>query len=259
MTLPRLSHRDTPWHPVLRRFAALALLDGAAEEALSAALQKSRTMPPRHELLIEGQEIGEPLILVDGWAARTRMLEDGRRQIMNFTLPGDMIGLCDQVDPIASSTMIALTRITVCPAPDSRLSPALRAAYAMSRALEEGHLLGQITRLGRLSAHERIEDLFLELLERLDLAGLAEGGGFAIPLTQEQLADAVGLTPVHVNRMLQQARQAGALTWRAGILTLRDPRAVRRKVGRRKIRVSAPWPIRRVDAAGSRPTPQDSR
>lgn len=235
---------DQPPNAVLRRFAALTHLDRAAEEALALSLKKPRSIPARHELLVEGQEICETLILVDGWAARTRVLEDGRRQIMNFTLPGDMIGLCEQIDPIASSTTIALTHITVCPAPDRRISPALDRAYATSRALEEAHLLGQITRLGRLSAHERIEDLFLELLERLELAGLAVNGGFALPLTQEQLADAVGLTSVHVNRMLQQARQAGALTLRSGILTLKDPRAVRRKVGRRKIRVSAPWPQR---------------
>jgi CRP-like cAMP-binding protein len=99
-----------------------------------------------------------------------------------------------------------------------------------------------VTRLGRLNAQERIGDLLLELNERLALAGLADPQGFAMPLTQEMLADALGLTPVHVNRMLQLARREGDIEWRPGRVTLTDVAALAQKVGRAPVRVSTSLP-----------------
>lgn len=223
---------------VLRRFRALAPLDPIAIAALQDATERSFPVAMRQELLHEGREIEQPLLLIRGWAARTRCLEDGRRQIINFIVPGDLIGFTGLEKALAPSTVMALTDVVVCAAPDPSRSASLADAYAISRALDESHLLGQVTRLGRLNAHERIQDLLLELLERLELAGLASNGRYSIPLTQETLADALGLTPVHVNRMLQQARQAGQLSWQGGVVILHDPTAIRRKVGRLKVRVS---------------------
>lgn len=235
-----MSARTVPVNPVIRRLGALTALDGAAIAALQEVLERIVLVKMRQELLHEGQEIGRPMLMVRGWAARTRCLEDGRRQIVNFVLPGDLVGFSDLDRPLAPSTVVALTDGAWCHAPDPECSPALSRAYAIGRAIEEAHLLGQITRLGRLSADERIQDLLLELMERLELAGLAQDGRYAIPLTQEMLADALGLTPVHVNRMLQQARQAGELSWHGGEVVLHDPKAIRRKVGRLKVRVSRP-------------------
>ncbi|WP_340267826.1 Crp/Fnr family transcriptional regulator [Sphingobium mellinum] len=235
-----LGARGLASSPVIRRLGALAPLDKQAVHALQHALECSFSVAPRHELLREGQPISRSAVMVSGWAARTRCLEDGRRQIINFVLPGDLVGFTGLGQPLASSTIVAITDATLCPLPDPSLSASLNDAYAVSRALDEAHLLGQITRLGRLSAQERIQDLLLELLERLELAGLARDGRYPIPLTQEMLADALGLTPVHVNRMLQQARQAGELSWHGGEVILHDPKAIRRKVGRLKIRVSRP-------------------
>lgn len=226
--------------PAIRRLNALAPLSGQAIEVLSTALRDSFNVKARQELLHEGQEIAHSLLMVRGWAARTRCLEDGRRQIISFLLPGDLIGLTDLDRALASSTVVALTNVSVCIAPDASLCRSLTDAYAVSRAMDEAHLLGQITRLGRLNANERIQDLLLELMERLELAGLAHDGHYAIPITQEMLADALGLTPVHVNRVIQQARQAGELSWQNGQVALHDPKAISRKVGRLKVRVSRP-------------------
>lgn len=224
--------------PALRRLEALAPLDQTARQALQAAIARSRKIAPRRELMIEGREVKETLLVVRGWAARIRILSDGRRQIMNFTLPGDLVGLCGQENPVSSATIIAMTPVAVCTAPDIAAAPALAQAYAVSRAREEAYLLAQIARLGRLNAHERIADLFLELLERLEFAGLASHGRFVLPLTQEVLADALGLTAVHVNRMLQQARRAGELSWQSKELVIHDPAALARQVGRAPVRVT---------------------
>ena len=223
----------------VRRLNTLVPLDDDATFALTDALTTARPIKPRRELIGEGHEIVEPMLILSGWAARVRFLADGRRQFLSFLLPGDVVGLGQQTRPVATATVIALTPVEVCSAPSREKSPALAEAYALSRALDEAYLLANVTRLGRLNAQERIGDLFLELLERLRMAGLESGNSFALPLTQEMIADALGLTSVHVNRMIQLFRREGDLTWKTGRLTLTDPAALARKINRQPVRVSA--------------------
>jgi CRP-like cAMP-binding protein len=187
------------------RTRLLALgLDAAGMEALEAATRRPRTVLARRELIVERLEIAEAMVLLDGWAARVRQLADGRRQVLAILLPGDVIGMCDHEHPVATSSAVAITDVQVCTAPGRAQSRALSRVYALSRALEESFLMAQITRLGRLHAYERVADLLLELLERLELAGSAHDGRFTIPITQELLADTLGLTSVHINRTLRR-------------------------------------------------------
>lgn len=225
--------------PAMTRLSALSPMDDGARRAVEQAIERARKIASRRELVTEGREVREPLLLLRGWAARVRILGDGRRQILNFVVPGDLIGLCAQDRPIAPSTIVAITPVVVCAAPDAATSPALAQAYAVGAAREEAYLLAQIARLGRLNAHERITDLLLELLDRLQLAGLATRGRFELPLTQETLADALGLTAVHVNRMIQQARRAGELTWQSKEITIHDPATLARQVGHLTVKVTA--------------------
>lgn len=227
----------------LTRLSALAPLDDRAVAALSDAIAQAQPVRARRELMAEGNAIDHAKLIVSGWAARMRLLPDGRRQLLSFLLPGDLVGLCEQPAPLAVSTVVALTDVTACAAPPAAVSPTLAQAYATSRALDEGYLLAQIVRLGRYTAQERIGDLLLELLERLQLAGLASQGSFDLPLTQETLADALGLTSVHVNRMLQLARKQDSLHWKNSRLTLPDPGRLAQEVGRVAVRVSGE-PIR---------------
>jgi CRP-like cAMP-binding protein len=233
-----------PADPALRRLRALADLDAAALAVLEAAIARSRCLAPHQEILAERERIAGATLLLEGWAIRTRMLPDGRRQILNILLPGDLIGHCHQDAPVASSTVLTLTRARVCPAPDRLVPPTLEQAYRMSVALDEAHDLRQITRLGRMTAHERMLDLFLELYDRLALAGLAQHGSFAMAATQEVLADLLGLTAVHVNRVIQQMRRLGEIDWSRGRLELHDLAAQRDLLGWQPVYVSARWPRR---------------
>lgn len=228
--------------PASLRLSRLTALGSDDLALVQAAARDARFVRARTELMREGQEVGEPRLIVSGWAARARLLPDGRRQLLSFVLPGDLIGLCRHAQPLAASTIIALTDLTLCAAPPTDRSPALAEAYAVSHALDEANLLSQVVRLGRLNAHERIADLLLELHDRLDLAGLVSQGSFELPLTQELLADAVGLTPVHVNRMLQQMRAQNELSWKGGRATLMNPVALARSVSRVPVRISAARP-----------------
>ncbi|WP_288458764.1 Crp/Fnr family transcriptional regulator [uncultured Sphingomonas sp.] len=230
---------DLAQEPALVRFAALGLDGAAAATGLSDAVARAYPVRARRELTSEGRAIAEPRLLLRGWAARVRLLPDGRRQFMSFLVPGDLIGMNAQPQPLAAATVIAVTDVVACRPPSIDDAPALADTYAVSAALDEAYLLAQITRLGRLNAQERIADLLLELHERLTLNGMAQGDAFELPLTQEVLADALGLTSVHVNRMVQQARRDGDLQWKGGRVTLTDPVALARKIGRTPPRVSA--------------------
>lgn len=236
MIRPHYASSATP--AALLRLSRLAPLSERELALLAAAAANSQTVQPRRELMTEGKDISGPKLLLSGWAARARILPDGRRQFLSFVLPGDLIGFCRHARPLSISSIVTLTEIAICSLPPTPASTGLAEAYAISAALEEAHLLSQITRLGRLSAQERIGDLMLELHERLTLAGLVSNNSFELPLTQETLADALGLTSVHVNRMLQLMRRDGDVQWRSGRLTVPNPAVLARKVGRTPVRVS---------------------
>lgn len=224
--------------PGLCRLATLTALDAPARAALDAAIEHARPVRAHAELLREGRAVGGARLMVAGWAARVRVLPDGRRQLLSFVLPGDLIGHCQHAHPLASSSIVALTPALVAAAPDADALPALAEAYALSRALDEAHLLAHITRLGRMNAQDRIIDLLLELHERLSLAGMTSGDSFELPLTQELLADTLGLTAVHINRMIQQLRRGNSLEWRGRWVTLTSPAGLTRALRRTAVRIS---------------------
>jgi CRP-like cAMP-binding protein len=224
--------------PAIRRLNNLTPLDVPAIDALRNALGRTHRLEARAELTREGKSTGEPLLIAEGWVARVRHLFDGRRQLVSFAMAGDLLGNCEFEGSLASSTIVALTPVHVCPLPDASLSPTLARAYAISKALDEAHLIAQVTRIGRLSAHERLVDLLLEFYERLQTNGQAGEGRFRMPLTQELLADALGLTSVHLNRTIQLARRAGELTWTGREVRLTDPKALALSIGRMPVRVS---------------------
>ncbi len=207
--------------PLQTRLANLAPLEQPEIGMLQTAMRNRYRSAGKREILAEGELIGKPRALLSGWACRQRILSDGRRQIISFLLPGDLIGVCTRRDAVASTSIIAVTEVVTCALPDpSEDDGALTEAYSISAAIEEHCFLAQITRLGRLSAQERLVDWFLETQERLELAGLASHNQFKVPLTQEMLADTLGLTNVHVNRMLQVLRRDELLSFRGGEIEL---------------------------------------
>jgi len=217
-------------NPAFRRLNALSPLDREEEALLWQAAASTRTFSARSDILREGQPIPQPHIILEGWAYRSRILSDGRRQIQQFLLPGDLIGMYQHADPVALTTISAQTNVVLCAAPEPLAGhgSGLAEAYARSRSLEEGYLLRHITRLGRLSAYERIVDWMMEVSERLVRAGASSGDSFAFPVTQELMADLLGLTNVHVNRMLQALLRDGLLKVHGGWASILDRPACER-------------------------------
>jgi len=173
--------------------------------------------------------------MVSGWACRQRVLSDGRRQITSFILPGDMVGSLQQPEPSLDYSVMALTQVVTVDA--SALMSAVAGGDPIHRGLARAvRLLGpyemvltynQIVRLGRQTAYERMVHLMLELLERLRLAGKAGSDTFPLPLTQEVLSDALGLSVVHVNRTMRQLRRDGLLEVYGGRVKILDLNAMR--------------------------------
>lgn len=224
--------------PAFDRLAALGRLNDIERLAVATSAERTqRSVRLRSELSREGEPQPPPMLVLSGWAARVRMLSDGRRQILGVLLSGDLIGIAAGPRSFAPSTIVALTEATLCNMPRrSELAPdgGLAGAYDLAIALDEHYLLAQVTRLGRLSAYERISDFLLEINERLKLAGLSTANCFRMPLTQELLGDTLGLTSVHVNRTLQALRKDGVLETSNGMIRLHDPARLAEMVDHRE-------------------------
>ena len=181
----------------------------------------------------EGDHIRKPQALVSGWAFEQHILADGRRQILSVLIPGDLIGVRGHQSPFGSRSIVAATQVVTCAVPEADIGTDLEDAYAASAALEKQYLIQQTIRLGRMTAQERLIDWILETQARLMLAGVVSGNEFAVPLTQELLADALGLTNVHVNRTLQILRRDGLLSFHGGAVSLLDRPRLQSMVGYR--------------------------
>ncbi len=188
---------------------------------------------PRVDIVEEGEDPRAVNVVLSGWACRYRQFEDGRRQIISILLPGDCcdphIYLLDRRDhAIAALTQVAMARI---PGPSmaelTLRSPALALAFHREALAGTAIQREWTVSLGRRSGAERLAHLFCELHARLAAVGLADETSCPMPLTQPDLADALGQTTVHINRTLQDLRAARLLTLKGRRLTVLDPDGLR--------------------------------
>lgn len=186
----------------------------------------------RRDIVSEGDNPEHVHVMLEGWAARYKILPDGARQIVAFLIPGDFCDLHVTIVRRMDHGIIALTPARVAFVPREVMKglpvthPRLGLALWRATLVEEAVLRSWIVNIGRRDALERIAHLLCELHARLALVGLAKNGRFALPLTQEVIADATGLTPVHVNRMLQQLRAKELIVLESGKLTIPDTPAL---------------------------------
>jgi CRP-like cAMP-binding protein len=184
-----------------------------------------RTHAAGTELRAQGAAPESIRLVSGGFIAEARVMSDGRRQITCLHLPGDL--LCTDLLPRPTATValsgaqtVDASEVVSALADPSARFDHLRSAWAAARRRDEERLLDQILRLGRLSAVERMAHLLLEVHERLEKVGLASPTTFHMPLTQETIADVLGLSIVHVNRTLQLLRRDGLLVYRSGLVSL---------------------------------------
>ncbi|MCJ2048584.1 Crp/Fnr family transcriptional regulator [Methylobacterium sp. J-070] len=217
---------DNPFVRKMERHVRLGPEDRATLDGL--ARQHVRHVAARQD--IEGQHSNpyHAHLILDGWACRYKQLPDGRRAIVALLLPGD---LCD---PFAfrrvriDHAIGALTPVTVARITPDQIGDAIRDRPMVEECLWRELLATTaihrewIASVGRRSAIERLAHLFCELHLRLSRVGLADGATVPMPVTQPDLADALGQTSVHINRTLKELRTSGLVTLRGRLLTIRD-------------------------------------
>jgi CRP-like cAMP-binding protein len=205
----------------LRGYAPLSDADAAA---LEAACQRARKYPAHYDLIREGDEPGPVFVVLDGWACRYKILPGGSRQIIAFLMPGDFCDMHVAVLSEMDHSIATLTEATVATIPQKEMEaltearPNLTKAFWWTQLVDEGVLRATIVSMGRRNSLERVAHLMCELCLRMRNIGLAKDEHCVMPFTQIVLADAVGLTPVHVNRGIRKLRAAGALELDVGTL-----------------------------------------
>jgi CRP-like cAMP-binding protein len=187
---------------------------------------RERAIPKQHDLLLPGSEPEVVHLLLAGHACRYRMLRDGRRQITAILVPGD---LCDLGAILAVRAGYAVGTLTRCVVGEISLArssvrdnPDVAADLNQRLRRDEAIAREWIVSLGRRLGIERMAHLLCELRWRLAAVGLVAGESFEMRITQNDFADALGLTSVHVNRVLKHLRDQQLIHLKAGRLTLLD-------------------------------------
>lgn len=195
----------------------------------------TQSVPAGGTLISEHRPNGKLYTLYAGWAFRYKTLSDGRRQILNFLLPGDLIGLQQEFGETAMHGVDALTDCNLCVFPSDSLWTLFRdharLGYDVTwlAAREEGMVDDNLLTAGRRNATERVAMLLMHLYRRLDRLGLADADGSVLfPMNQQHIADALGLSLVHTNKTMRRLAQLGLHELSGGRLRILNPRALAR-------------------------------
>lgn len=219
---------DDPVACLLVKLRQRDTVSRAEEEVLRSAVSEVGEAPAGSTLIATGEEVSRSMLLVDGLIGRAKDLADGERQITEIHVPGDFVDLHGFLLKRLEHDVIALSPVRIALVPHERLrwiserEPHLARLLWLTTLIDAAIQRERILSLGRRPALSRIAHLLCELYLRLDTVGLGRNGETRLPLTQTDLADASGLTPVHVNRMLRRLREMRLATFRGGLLCVVD-------------------------------------
>ncbi|GEM_PF-7045834 len=215
----------------LNRICKIGCLDVDRASQLVASARLCGRLNVGVDLMVQLPPGVDPVLVLTGWAMAVRYIADGRRQVLRFLLPGDLIDRREGAAAWCVSQYVSLTPMHCCILPAQQDVADLGTLMAADRLMQEAYLHMQIVRLGRFNAESRVADLLLEFRDRLALCGLIREHQFYFPVRQDILGDATGLTNVHVNRMIQILRTKNEITLHSRTLTINDPAALGKRVG----------------------------
>lgn len=221
-------HTGSHLEPLVRKLLTLAPLDERDRAAILGLPHTPRTIDPGGYVVREGDVPTHCCLLVAGLAMRTKLVRDGGRQIVNIHVSGDMVDLQNSMLGVADHNVQALTRMDAAFIPREALVELAFARPAVGKALwvetlVEGAIQREwVANVGRRRSLARIAHLLCEFAYRLDAVGIGPECEYKLPMTQEQLADTTGLTPVHVNRTLKALDEMGLVQKTKGSVQIRD-------------------------------------
>lgn len=215
-------------YPLITKFTRLVELNPEDSHALRALTGRACRYPACKDLVREGGSADCVIIVIEGWACRYKVMVNGSRQILAFLMPGDVADLQGSILTRMDHSIQTLTRAKIAIIPRDEMSrvlrehPTLARAMTVTQIIDEGTMRAWIANVGRRTSIERIAYLFCELHLRAQRAGLSVGNRTAIPLSQGAVADALGITPVHCNRVLRALREKGVLLVEKGFSEFLD-------------------------------------
>jgi CRP-like cAMP-binding protein len=214
-------------NPFVRKLEYGAKLTDADRQFLASITKKPKRLPARSDISREGETPRDAHLVMKGFACRYKQRENGKRQVMALFVPGDLcdfhVQILGQMDH-SIGTITAASVVTVPPETIAEMTanPRINRAMWWMTLVDEGTLREWLVNIGQRSAAARLAHLFCEVRLRLLSVGLAEEDRFEFPLTQTDLAEAMGLTTVHVNRSLKQLRDRDLIRFEGGRIIFPD-------------------------------------
>jgi CRP-like cAMP-binding protein len=179
-------------------------------------------------ILSEGSDGPHLYTMLSGWVFKYKTLEDGRRQVTNFGLPGDLIGLQASMFDAMTHSVEALTDVILCVLPRAKIWPLYKNFEGLAfdvtwlAAREEAMLTEYLATVGQRNSMERVAFVLLDLFRRAQRSGLVKKGELTLPIAQHHLADTIGFSLVHTNKVLQKLRRTGCFSWTNSTFVMRD-------------------------------------
>ncbi len=215
-------------NPLILKLERRDLLSEEEKRVLEGATVRTVTFRADEDMVREGDRPADSKLLLEGFAARYKILHSGKRQITNIHVPGDFVDLHSFTLKTMDHSILALSDCKVAVVPHEVLHRITETHPHLTRLLwlnttMDGAIHRQwLVNLGRQAALGQLAHLLCELFLRLQAVGQAEGYSFRLPITQAELGDALGLSTVHVNRTLQELRGEGLLTWTRDLVVIED-------------------------------------
>jgi len=212
-----------------RRIEERMALSAEERQTLAAAFASQVTaVRAKTDIVTEGSRPHRSTLLLEGFAVRYRVVESGKRQITALHVPGDFVDLHSFPLRMMDHSVEALTACKVVAAPHAALLEIVKSSPRLTLVLWTLTLLDSaihrewIVAMGAMQASQHAAHLICEVYLRLGAVGLADNNGFALPMTQEEMADTLGISAVHVNRVLQELRGANLIRFEGGRVTILD-------------------------------------
>lgn len=222
------SNTLSPHERLIVKLESIADVTQPEKEAVGRLPIDVRSIPANTDLVREGDRPSACCLMIEGYACRYRILKDGRRQIMSFHMAGDVPDLQSLQLKVMDHSLGSLTPMVVGFIPHEALKEVIRSEPGLGSIFWRDTLIDAaifrewLVSLGRRTARQQVAHLICELLVKMRAVGLAQHGSVALPFTQQELADAQGMSAVHLNRTLQELRNDGLISGHRNTITVPD-------------------------------------